>query len=178
MPHSLRLLQAVHVVVAEPDGAYLALLFELEHRPPVVLDAGTVVGRPVHLEQVQDIDLKPAQRCLRSGPDAVWRAHPERGLVTIAVVPYQAAFGEDVRPVGEGYALHGGGDHLFGVPEAVYSGGVDPVDPALHGVADGRYRLLIVLRPPGEGPTSATGCPRPEADAGDLHPGFTQRAGR
>src|SRR3954471_6347108 len=55
---------------------------------------------------------------------------------------------------------------------------VDPIDPAGHGVADGRDRIPVVLLAPAETPASAADRPGAEADPAELQTGPTQRGSR
>src|SRR3954451_2333195 len=56
--------------------------------------------------------------------------------------------------------------------------GVDPLDPAGHGVADAPDRIPVVRRAPAEPPAAAAGRPGAEADPAELQTGPTQRGPR
>src|SRR5690554_4681106 len=53
--------------------------------------------------------------------------------------------------------------------QAVNSRRVNPVDAPVNGCVDGRDRICIVLRPPGERPPAAAERPRAKANPRDLH---------
>jgi hypothetical protein len=55
---------------------------------------------------------------------------------------------------------------LFGMAQPVSGGGVDPVDPGFHRVADGGDGLGVVLVAPGVGPAAPAESPGAEADLG------------
>ena len=88
-----------------------------------------------------------------------------RGLVPSAsrtMPPFVKTKGRSAGPIGPQRL----GDHLLGMPVAVDGGRVDPVHPALHGVADRGDAFGIVLR----SPHVAADRPGTEAGAGNLHP--------
>jgi hypothetical protein len=54
--------------------------------------------------------------------------------------------------------------------QAIDRGGVDPVDAAADGMADGGDRIAVVLAAPADRPVAAD-RPGAEADPGDVHVG-------
>src|SRR5690349_3957667 len=55
------------------------------------------------------------------------------------------------------------------MPQPVHRGGVDPVDPGLHRVAERRVGPGVVLVPPGGGPGAPADGPGAEPDPGQQH---------
>ena len=97
MPYGFGPRQLIHIVVGQSYGARPAFLFEIEQGLPILLDRRSVLGRPVHLVQVDLSPLQPPKRGVHlaantvGSPDPTWRGR------AIALVPHQAAFGEDER---------------------------------------------------------------------------------
>jgi hypothetical protein len=102
----------------------LALLLELGHRRPALLDVPVRVG-PVDLGEVNGVHPEPAQAGLALPPDGVGR-QTVADLPTL--VPHHAALGEHVRPVTDHFERSG--HDLFGVAQSVDGCRVDPVDAA------------------------------------------------
>ena len=155
---------ARHVVVRQPDGAHLSLRLEVEQRAPVLLDRRSVLGRPVHLVEVDAVEAKPAQRVLELAADAGGRADVARECLAVVLVPGEAALGEHVRAPFARDLLQRLAHDLLGVPEAVDRGSIDPVDAALDRVTDRGDRLPVVLRAPTDRPVAASDGPGAEAD--------------
>jgi hypothetical protein len=59
-------------------------------------------------------------------------------------------------------------DHLFGVPEAVDGGGVDPAETKVESALNGCDGLVIFLISPGELPVPTTDSPCTKTDAGEF----------
>ena len=175
VPEPLRCFELRDGVIGEPDGAHLSFLFQLQKGAPVVLERRTVFGGPVHLVQVDALDVEPAERRLDFAPPAQGIAYAARRGRAGGVVPHEAGFGEDVRPVVGRDVAQRAGDDLLGVAEPVHRRRVDPVDAPLDGLPDGGDRVRIVLVTPGEGPATAADRPRAEADARDPHVGRAKR---
>ena len=173
MGHRLRDVELVRSVVAQPDVRDLALVAQGDHRAPVVLDRGLVVGRPVHLQEVKALHLQAPQAVL----DLL--THPLRGAggeglaVGIATHP---ALGEDVGTVGVRVRRQRTRDDLLGMAPAVDRCGVDPVDAELEGAVDRGDRRIVVLGSPAPAPR-ATGSPRTKPDPGDVHARTSERDG-
>src|SRR5579864_5485534 len=53
--------------------------------------------------------------------------------------------------------------------KAVHGGRVDPVDAKFEGMAHGRKRSGVVLRPPGKCPAASSHGPRAKTDRGDFY---------
>src|SRR5207253_2567891 len=64
VPEPLGRLELCDIVIGEPDGADLPFLFQLQKGAPVVLEQGAVLGGPVHLVQVDALDVEPVERRL------------------------------------------------------------------------------------------------------------------
>ena len=92
----------------------------------------------------------------------------------VVLVPAQSALGEHERPLGGGDLLQCRAHDLFGMPEPVDGGGVDPVDAALDRMADGGDRLLVVLAAPADRPVAAADGPGAEPDRRDVHVGAAE----
>src|SRR4051794_10225450 len=165
-------------MVGQPHRARLALALQLEQRAPVVAQRRAVLGRPVHLIEIDLLDAQPAQRRVELATDAGRVADHSRRIGARRVVPDETALGEDERPFGARHILQCTGDDLFGVSEPVYRGGVDPVDAAPARMTDGGDRRRVVLRSPAEGPAAAAGRPGAEADPREQHAGGAERPRR
>ena len=61
MPEALGRVELRHVVIGEPDRADLPFFFQLQQGPPVVFERGAVLGRPMHLVQIDALDIEPAE---------------------------------------------------------------------------------------------------------------------
>src|SRR5205823_7019109 len=68
--------------------------------------------------------------------------------------------------------------HLFGMTEAVYRSGIDPVDSLLERATHRGERIGVVLGAPAERPAAAADRPRAEADGGDIESARAERTGR
>ena len=115
------------------------------------------------LVQVDRVDAEPLEARVDLSQDRVALQRLHR----LATGPLDlAGLGEDERR--RGAAFERASDDLLGVAEAVLRRGVDPVDPEVERVVDGRDRLFVVLRAPAPVVVGAADRPRAEADAGDL----------
>src|SRR5262249_10556871 len=74
-----------------------------------------------------------------------------------ALVPYPRALGEDEWRIGE--SLDGPAHYFLRVPEAIDGGSIDPVDALVERGADGGDGFVVILRPPGEGPSATAHSP-------------------
>src|SRR5207302_7497675 len=112
--------------------------------------------------EVEDVDSESPQAGLALAPDRL-------GLQAVAdlamLVPNHAALGEHVRPLA--HALEGAGDDLFGMPQAVDRGGIDPIDARIQRFVDRGQGVNVVLATPGELPAASADRPSPEADRSD-----------
>src|SRR5215203_989850 len=160
LPYALHLLD---VEVRDPDVADLALLLELGHRLPALLDV-LVRPWPVDLVEVYGLHLQPTEALLAL---ALYGVLLEVVGDVATLVPYLGALGEDVGTLRN--ALEGPGHELLGVAEAVDGGGIDPVHAELDGPPYGPHRLVVVLRAPGGAPSAPTYGPATEAYARYLH---------
>jgi hypothetical protein len=132
-------------MIGQAGGADLSLPLQLKQRSPVILDGAAVLGRPMHLVEIDPLDLQPPQRRFGLAADAVGRADAPRRRHAILFIPHQPAFGEDQRPRALRHVPQRLRDDLFGMAEPVDCGGVDPVDAARERVPDGGDRILVVL---------------------------------
>src|SRR5271166_2031087 len=151
---------------APTDGADLSLFLQIEQGLPVRLDRRAVLWRPVHLIEINPLNLKSAQRTLDLAANARWGAHSPWQGVAVRGVGNQPAFGTLALWNGG----KGSGDDLLRMPEAIDCGCVDPVDPARHGVTDRGHGVPVVLAAPADRPIAAN-HPGPEAHARNLHVG-------
>src|SRR5215212_3609705 len=154
------------VEVRDPDVADLALVLELAHGLPALLDVLVGAG-PVDLVEVYDVGLEPPQALLAL---ALYRVLLEDVRDVAPAVPHERALGEDVGPLGVRYALQSLRSELLGVAETVDGGGIYPVNPQLDSPPYGADSLVVVLRSPGGGPAAPAYRPGTEAYWRDLHP--------
>ena len=168
-PTRLGRLELRHVVVRQPDGAHLSLRLEVEQRAPILLDRRSVLGRPVHLVEVDAVEAEPAAASSRAR-GGCWRGAPTllRQCLAVVLVPGEAALGEHVGALRARDLLQRRAHDLLGVPEAVDRGGVDPVDAALDRVADRGDRLPVVLRAPARPPNRRRRWPRRRSPTGVM----------
>src|SRR5277367_4208685 len=150
-------------MIGKPDRADLSLFLQIEQRLPIDVERRSVLCRPVHLVEIDPLDLEPAQRALEFAADARRRADLLRQRVAIRGVWNEPAFRKHVRTLGFRYRCEGSSDNLLGMPEAVNGGGVDPVDAAGHGATDRCNGGAVVLAAPAHRPVAAN-CPGAEAD--------------
>src|SRR5579859_4331993 len=165
------------IMVRQADGRDLALALEVEQRLPIGLEWRSIVGRPVHLVEIDMIDPQPAQRLLEFATDAGRGADAARHGVAVRRIRHQAAFREHIRTLALRNAGERFGDDLFGMAEAIDCGGVDPINAARHGMADGGNRVPVVLVAPAHGPIAAD-RPGAEAHPGNVHVGPPELADR
>jgi hypothetical protein len=98
-------------------------------------------------------------------------ADPPR-ILALAVTD-DAALGEDQRPLVSRQPAQRVADHRLGMAVAIDGGRVDPIDPEIDRMGDGRNRLGIVLRPP----HVPAHRPRPDPQPRDVEPGCAKGAG-
>src|SRR5206468_731144 len=84
---------------------------------------------------------------------------------------------EHVRAILLGQAPQHATDDLLRVAEAVRRGRIYPIDPVLERAVDRVDRLLVILGPPTELPSTAPDLPCPEPDPSDLKPRRSQLPG-
>src|SRR5215207_7332477 len=161
----LRPLHLLDVEVRDPDVPDLALLLQLGHRGPALLDVLVGPG-PVDLVEVYYVGLQAPQAVLAL---TLHRVLLENVVDLATLIPDERGLGEDVRALVLRHVLEGPRDELFGVPQAVGGGGVDPVHTELDGPPYSPHGLVVVLRPPGGGPAAPADGPAAEADRCDLH---------
>ena len=175
---ALGLLEERRLVVRDTGPADLPLRHELQHLAPRLLDRRAALVGPVELVEVDRVDAEPPQRVLALLAQARRRGVPDRLLHPVGLVPPQAALREDERPLRPGDVGERAADDLLRVAVPVHRGGVDPADPARHGVANRRDRLGVVLRAPRESPAAAADRPGSEADGRDLGAASSESARR
>jgi hypothetical protein len=61
VPDSLRNRELFRAVIGKPDGAHLPFGFELQQRPPVILQRCAILGRPVHLVEIDALHTQSTQ---------------------------------------------------------------------------------------------------------------------
>src|SRR5262249_33615996 len=140
--------EPVGVEVGDADPARLALLDEIGHRCPRLLDGrpGHPVG-PVELEQVDPLEAETAEAPLallanRLGPEIV--LDPAVG----PAFPPPPTLREDEDVLADAERGERAAHDLLRASEAVHGRGVDPVHAELDGVADRSDRLVVVDLPP------------------------------
>src|SRR5215212_6518586 len=153
------------VEVRDPDVADLALVLELGHCLPALLNVLVGVG-PVDLVEIYDVGLQASEALFAL---TLHRVLLEDIRDIALVVPHERALSKDAGPLGVGDALERAGDECLGVAEAVDGGGVHPVDPQVNGPPYGSHRLVVVLRSPGSSPAAPAYRPGPETYGCDLH---------
>src|ERR1700722_615363 len=149
---------APHLIRAEvrdADPTNFALPLQVRHHTPGFFDLLIRLG-PMHLVKIDDVYTQAAKAVLCLAANV---------LQTVAdlafLVPDQAAFSKDEWLVRS--ALERSGNHLLGMPQAIYRCSVNPVDTKIQGLMDGSDRILIVLRPPGKLPAPSPDPPGSEA---------------
>ena len=159
----LAALELLDVVVADADPPHLALVDQLCHHAPGLLDRRPrrPVG-PVELVEVDPLHAEPAQARLALAADRL-RAQVVPDLALGQPVPDAAALREEVDVLAGTKRLHSLADNLFRVAEPVNGCRVDPVDASFDRVPDRGHRFVVVDRAPTEPPRPAD-RPRPEAD--------------
>jgi hypothetical protein len=81
------------IVIREADCADFPLGLEIEQRLPVQLDRRIVLRRPVHLVQIDALDLEPLERGLEFPAQARRRADALGLCIRSAMVADEAALG-------------------------------------------------------------------------------------
>src|SRR5690242_2083993 len=112
------------VEVGYADPADLALLLQPGHRLPGFLKARSIVRRrPVHLVEIDDIDLQAAQAVFAFLADRIAAVI----LADVALfIPAQDTFCENVRPR-SAQVLQRLGNNLFRMADSINCGSVNPV---------------------------------------------------
>src|SRR5205085_2878787 len=133
--------------VADADPAHLALVDQLGHRRPRLLDGrpGPVI-RPVELVEVDALDAEPFQARLALLPDR----SGSQVVVDLAAAPGAAALREDEDVLAGAEGLDRAADDLLGVAGRVRRSRVDPAHTRLDCAPDRRQRLVVVDRAPAE----------------------------
>ncbi len=174
VPDRLATLEQSRVEVRYACRADLSLLDELHHCGPGILDRRTRV-RPVELIQIDALDTEPAERGFAFAADRIRAEVPPRRLHAIALVPDEAALGENERVLGARQLAKQLSYDFLGMPEPVDRRGVDPVDTQFERMAHRGQRRRIVLRTPAIRPAAAADGPRAESDAGDVQSAVAER---
>ncbi|MCY1235827.1 hypothetical protein D9M72_484570 [compost metagenome] len=169
-------LQQFPVVVRKPDGPDLALFLEVGKGCPIVFYRCAVIGRPMHLVKVDDLDAEPLQRSLHLAAQRFGIADAGRKGVAIVRIPDQPGLGEDQRALGFRDCRERFTNDLLGMTETVDRCRVDPVDAALHRMTDSCNRLAVVLASPAPSPIGAADRPGAKADGGDVEAGAAELA--
>ena len=162
VPDRLAPLDQVAVEVRHADEPDEAVVHQLAHGAPGLLDRGPALVRPVELVQVEVVGTEPPQAPLAR------RTH--LGRPEARAVGLRGDLGEDqglVTPT-----LDGPCHELLGTAPAVDLGRVDPVDPGLEHRPDRLEHLLLGGRLAPFG--SAARLPGPEPDHGHLRTPRTQ----
>jgi hypothetical protein len=142
----------------------------IQRAPRVLVRSGIVPRRragplrPVHLIQVDAVDLKPLKAPFDLTTDRV-------GMQVVddrpRLVPDEAALREHIGAIACRDLREGTAHDRLGMPEAVRGRRVDPVEPPVYGVPDHRDGIRVGLRAPPEQPFAANG-PGAEPYACDL----------
>ncbi len=162
-------LELLRVEVGDADPACLALLHEVDHRRPGVLegDAGRPV-RPVELVQVDPLDSEAAKAPLalladRLRPQVVFDDPVRPSL------PAPAALREHEDVVAHAERSQRPPDNLFRMPQPVHRGRVHPIHALVDRATDCCDRVVVVDLAPSEAPRSAD-RPGAESDGRELWP--------
>ena len=175
MANRLAALELVDVEVRHPDPAHLALVDQLGHRRPRLLQRRRAVGvRPVDLVQVDPLDAQATQAGLALGADRLRAQVAIRGAVGPGL---PAALGAHEHVLARRTPSQRLPDDLLGVPEAVDRGRVDPVEPFVERPPDRGDRLGVVDGSPAEPPRPAD-RPGAETEARERGTRAAQRGGR
>src|SRR3970040_620076 len=90
--------QLRRIVIREADGTHLAFALEVEQRLPVAFERRVVLGRPMHLIEIDALDAAPLERVLELAPNARLPAYERQRA---RFVPHEPALREHVGPVRE-----------------------------------------------------------------------------
>src|SRR5882762_3496033 len=178
MADLLATFQKFYVEIRDAGGANFAFLYELDHLGPRVLDRCTGVIRPMKLIEVDAFDAQPAKRRFAFAPYGIGLEHATWFCHGIIAVPDQAAFCEDMRPVGRRQVTQKAPDNFFGMAQTVDCRRIDPVDPQVEGVSYGGDGIGVVLWSPSKRPPSTSDRPRAKSNCCDIESAGTQRASR
>ena len=167
--------QLAALQVADPAGAYLALLLQAPDRLPGGVEVAVRAG-PVDLVEVEVVGTQPPQArfglAQHAGAGQAGIGAPAAGAPQEAALAGQPHL--PAQAVGAQRAPH----QRLGVPHAVHRSGVDPVDAQLHRPHDGGRGERVVLPPPGVAPSGAAHGPGPQAEPRPAAQGRRGAAGR
>ena len=150
------------VEVGYADMAQHTLPLQLGEGRPALFDL-LVGDRPVDLVEVDRVHPQTGETSLHLSQERVASQAVDRGPPRALGL---STLGEHVRaPLESGQRAP---DNLFGVPEAILCGRVDPVHAEFERMVDRRDRFFVVLRSPAPVVAGAPDGPSAEADAGDL----------
>ena len=121
------------------------------------------------LVEVDAIDFQTSQRVLTLAPNGVRTQNALRFFHRLPGIPHQTTLGEHIRSLGGAFSLEKPSNHFFRVTEPVNGCGIDPVNAKVDSAIHRRDRVVVVLWPPGERPSTTSDRPRANADAGDVH---------
>src|SRR2546421_1705785 len=159
------------VKVRHANPAHLAFGLQRGESLPGLFDTGfAVLRRPVHLVEIDGVDLEAAETVL---------AFAANGNGTELLpnfpffIPAQNAFGENVGARAAPFLQRARYD-FFGVAQAVNGGSVDPVDAQFQCAMNCSDGIGVVLRTPGKFPAAATESPGAKSDPGNCEIGVSQ----
>src|SRR5712691_6788823 len=156
--------------IRNADPADFAFGFQCGESLPGFLDAGfAVIRRPVHLIEIDRVDVQAAKTVFAFAPNGI-RAEflPNFALL----VPTQNAFGENVGTRATPF-LQRARDDLFRVAYAVDGGRVDPIDTQFQRAMNGGDGIGVVLWSPSKFPAGTTESPSAKADGGNFNIGIS-----
>ena len=175
MADRLAEVELLDVEVRDPDPPRLALVDELDHRRPRVLErrSGRPVG-PVHLVEVDALDAEAGKATLTLLADRLGTEVVADRAVRAAFPP-PSTLREDEHLLADAIRTKGAPDDLLRVSQPVDGGGVDPVHAELDRTPDRGDRVFVVDLAPAEAPRPAD-RPGTEADDAQLRPEAAEAA--
>src|SRR5438552_13244271 len=159
------------VKVGHANKAHFAFCLQRGESLPGFFDSGFVVlRRPVHLVEIDGVDLEAAETVFAFAANGNGtELFPDFAFL----VPAQNAFRKNVGARTAPF-LQRASDDFLGVAQAVNGGGVDPVDAELQRAVNCGDGIGVVLRTPGKFPATATESPSAKADARNVDVGVSQ----
>src|SRR5882762_1227227 len=121
----------------------------------------------MELIKVNALHSKSPQRCIAFPADRFRLEHSSWLCLRVVLIPDQPTLGENAWPMGGRERLQEAAHNFLGVTQAVHGGGVDPIDAQLACVSNRRNGIVIVLRSPTVGPTTAAEGPRSKSGYSD-----------
>src|SRR5271169_2350162 len=118
----------------------------------------------MELVKINALHTEPPQGCLAFFANRLRLEGSSRLRRRVAFIPDQATLGKNHGPLGCRQLSQQAANNFLGMTQAVYGGGIDPVDTMLQCMANGQDGLVIILRSPSVSPT--TSAERPGSKTG------------